>query len=426
MLKEGTKWELKSLKIAFLIFGIISLYFILDNIFLSDSEILLSHIFKWSVPVVWIPLVAIGYIYLNPKNYPYFLFTTIIAAHLGTFFISLGGELHIYYMEFDERVGQGAWVGHIFRIFFLIGITALFFSRLWAVLLWLLLSLMQPMRQVILTLQNPNVYFESDWNTIISDGWAINSWILRENITFMIFFLIIVLGIFLSNRNLVKSMVKAERANAVLGRYFSPEIKDEIEQSDSDLANQKPKDLDVAILFTDIVGFTKLSEKMDPKDVLALLSEYQSIMIEAIFENKGTVDKFIGDAVMANFGTPKSHGNDAQNAFDCALAMNKKLKEWNASRLEKGLSQIEHRIGIHYGPCVVGNTGSDQRTEFAVIGDPVNVASRICDACKQFDTNFIISENVADRIGVQDNWKNIKNFEIRGRKEKLNLVKIYS
>ena len=81
MLKEGTKWELKSLKIAFLIFGIISLYFILDNIFLSNSEILLSHIFKWSVPVVWIPFVAIGYIYLNPKNYPYFLFTTIIAAH---------------------------------------------------------------------------------------------------------------------------------------------------------------------------------------------------------------------------------------------------------------------------------------------------------------------------------------------------------
>ena len=329
-------------------------------------------------------------------------------------------------MDFDERVGQGAWVGNIFRVFFVIGITALFFTRLWAVLLWLLLSLMQPMRQVILTLQNPNVYFESDWKTIISDGWAINSFILRENITFMIFFLIIVLGIFLSNRNLVKSMVKAERANAVLGRYFSPEIKDEIEQSDSDLANQKPKDLDVAILFTDIVGFTKLSEKMDPKDVLALLSEYQSIMIEAIFENKGTVDKFIGDAVMANFGTPKSHGNDAQNAFDCALAMNKKLKEWNASRLEKGLSQIEHRIGIHYGPCVVGNTGSDQRTEFAVIGDPVNVASRICDACKQFDTNFIISKDVADRIGVQENWKNVKNFEIRGRKEKLNLVKIYS
>ena len=425
MLKEGTEWELKSLRIAFLIFGVISAYFIIDNVFLSDSDLLIAHILKWGVPAIWIPFVSLGFIYLNSKNYPLYLFITVIIAHLGAFSFNLGGELHQYYMEFDEMVGLGAWVSHIFRLFFLIGVSALFFSRLWAVLLWLIFSAMQPMRQFVLTLQNPNVYFESDWKIIISDGWAINSFILRENITFMIFFLIIIIGIFISNRNLVTSMIKAERANAVLGRYFSPEIKDEIEQSDGDLANQKPKDLDVAILFTDIVGFTKLSEKMDPKDVLTLLSEYQSIMIEAIFENKGTVDKFIGDAVMANFGTPKSSGNDAQNAFDCALAMNKKLKEWNASRLEKGLSQIEHRIGIHYGPCVVGNMGSQQRIEFAVIGDPVNVASRICDACKQFDTNFIISKDVADRIGVQDNWENIKDFEIRGRKEKLDLVKIY-
>ena len=78
-------------------------------------------------------------------------------------------------------------------------------------------------------------------------------------------------------------------------------------------------------MFTDIVGFTKLSEKMGPKDVMRLLSDYQSIMVSAIFDNNGTVDKFIGDAVMANFGTLKSYGNDAQNAFNCAVDMNKKL-----------------------------------------------------------------------------------------------------
>ena len=79
------------------------------------------------------------------------------------------------------------------------------------------------------------------------------------------------------------------------------------------------------MLFTDIEGFTKLSEKMDPQDVLDLLSTYQTLMVDAIFQNKGTVDKFIGDAVMANFGTPKSHGNDAQNAFNCGVLMNQKL-----------------------------------------------------------------------------------------------------
>ena len=121
-------------------------------------------------------------------------------------------------------------------------------------------------------------------------------------------------------------------------------------------------------------------------------------MIEAIFENKGTVDKFIGDAVMANFGTPRLQGNDAQNAFNCALSMNEKLNKWNMKRAKANLKKIEHRIGIHYGPCVVGNTGSEQRTEFAVLGHPVYVASRICESCKEFDTNFIISKDVAEKI----------------------------
>ncbi len=426
MFSEGTIWEIKSLKIGLLIFSVFSLYFLFDNYFISSIDGDIEKFLKWGVPLVWIVSAAIGYQILTPKNYPLILFFTILLLHLGFFFFLLGGEIHQYSMTFDERIGQGRWMDVIFRFVPVMAVAALFFSRLWAVVLWLLFSILQPLRDVLLILENTNVYFEHDWNILISDGFAINSWMLRENLTIIVFFVILTIGVFLSNRNLIKSMVKSERANAILGRYFSPEIKDEIEQSDGDLANQKPKDLDVAILFTDIVGFTKLSEKMNPKDVLALLSEYQAIMIEAIFENKGTVDKFIGDAVMANFGTPRSSGNDAQNAFDCALSMNKKLKEWNASRSEKGLLQIDHRIGIHYGPCVVGNMGSEQRTEFAVIGDPVNVASRICDACKEFDTNFIISKDVAERIGVQDNWENISNFEIRGRKEKLDLVKIYS
>ena len=328
-------------------------------------------------------------------------------------------------IRLPDSHGEGYWMDTIFTWFPSLIMGAIFFPRIWSASLWLFLSGLQLLWNYLIIVNNQNSYFSENWKEIYDDPNAINVFQLQENVMHTILCIVLVLILVFFIRYALLSTQKIERANAVLGRYFSPEIKDEIEQSDGDLASQKPKDLDVAILFTDIVGFTKLSEKMDPKDVLALLSEYQSIMIEAIFENKGTVDKFIGDAVMANFGTPKSSGNDAQNAFDCALAMNKKLKEWNASRLEKELPQIEHRIGIHYGPCVVGNMGSEQRTEFAVIGDPVNVASRICDACKQFDTNFIISKDVADRIGVQDNWENIKNFEIRGRKEKLDLVKIY-
>lgn len=119
------------------------------------------------------------------------------------------------------------------------------------------------------------------------------------------------LGFLLFNDFALKSAQKTERANALLGRYFAPDVRDEIEQSDIDLGEKEPRDLEVAIMFTDIVDTTKLSEKIEPKNVMRLLSDYQSIMVSAIFDNNGTVNKFIGDAVMANFGTPKSYGNDA-------------------------------------------------------------------------------------------------------------------
>ena len=165
---------------------------------------------------------------------------------------------------------------------------------------------------------------------------------------------------------------------------------------------------------------------MDPKDVMEMLSEYQAIMVEAIFENKGTVDKFIGDAVMANFGTPKSHGNDAQNAFNCAVSINLKLEEWNKSRARKNLQQIQHKIGIHFGTCMVGNIGGEQKIEFAVIGDPVNVASRICDACKEFDTNFLITSSVTNRIQHNLKFESVQKYCVRGRDGPLSLVKIYN
>ena len=108
---------------------------------------------------------------------------------------------------------------------------------------------------------------------------------------------------------------KQERSSVTLGRYFSPDIRQEIE-NESFLDTKSSKEKKVAILFTDIVGFTKLSENMEPNQVLELLSKYQTKMVDAIFANGGTVDKFIGDSVMATFGTPVSRGNDAQNAFE--------------------------------------------------------------------------------------------------------------
>ena len=216
-----------------------------------------------------------------------------------------------------------------------------------------------------------------------------------------------------------------EKNNIVLGRYFSPDIKNEIEQTGLNFTKDGPKNLNVAVLFTDIVGFTKLSEQMKPNDVLQLLSEYQSIMVDCIFEFNGTVDKFIGDAVMANFGTPKSYGNDAQNAFDCAKKMKVILNEWNKNKIGKNLKVINHRIGIHYGECIVGNVGGEKRVEYTVLGDTVNVASRLCDLSKNFNNDLLISKALYDQIKIVEKYEEFKLHPIKGRKEKIDLIRVF-
>ena len=172
------------------------------------------------------------------------------------------------------------------------------------------------------------------------------------------------------------------------------------------------------------MGFTSISARLKAEEVVELLSEYQTRMVAPIFKNFGTVDKFIGDAVMATFGTPRSRGNDAQNAFECARQMQTAMRQWSKERSEKSLPEIQHRVGIHIGHCIVGNIGSDERIEFSVIGDSVNVASRICSACKELEANVLISDEVKLRLSEKIDTDIVENFEIRGREEGITLHKV--
>ena len=270
-----------------------------------------------------------------------------------------------------------------------------------------------------------NVYFSINKLDIFFDNNVVNRAVFMRNI--LLFFFIILIGIAIlwqANRH-AQSSADFEKNNLVLGRYFSPDIKNEIEETGLNFSEYIPKNLNVAVLFTDIVGFTKLSEKMEPNDVLELLSEYQTIMVECIFEFNGTVDKFIGDAVMANFGTPKSYGNDAQNAFDCAKKMKSMLHEWNKNRNDNRQKVIEHRIGIHYGECIVGNVGGEKRVEYTVLGDTVNVASRLCDLSKIFNNDLLISKALYDQIEIFEEYEEFDSHPIKGRKEKIDLIRVF-
>jgi class 3 adenylate cyclase len=160
-------------------------------------------------------------------------------------------------------------------------------------------------------------------------------------------------------------------------RYFAPNLVKQIaEQKDAVKlgGDKKP----VVVFFSDIRGFTSMSETMAPNEIADLLTGYFTEMVGIVFEHGGTLDKFMGDAIMALWGAPLTTGDDADKAMQTALDMMRTLGEMNRKWAEQGRRQVNIGIGINFGEVFAGNIGSDQRLEYTVIGDAVNVASRLC------------------------------------------------
>ena len=267
-------------------------------------------------------------------------------------------------------------------------------------------------------------FFESDFDILQNNGFAIDTAVFVIWINIWIIISIVCWSVVYLVDKLMKDVVKFEKSTAQFGRYFSPSIREKIQEADLEVKDNENNSQLVAVLFTDIDGFTELSEKMSSREIIDLLSEYQDKMIKPIFKNSGTVDKFIGDSVMATFGTPVTQGNDAQNAFNCAREMQIAMRQWVKEREDKKLPVITHRIGIHFGNCVVGNIGNKDRKEFTVIGDVVNVANRVCDICKDFKCDLMITEELKNRLNETINGEEAKDYSIRGRKDKVTLYKV--
>ena len=424
-MKSVDAWEVRGLKIFCILSAIVAgQAFVLR--LLETNSLTAINVTQLGASVVWLLTALYAHASANAARYSTLLTVAMTATFIGVYVVTAADIMGFLERSGGESLIAGRAAEHTFSTFYALILLGVFLVRLRAVLVWFALCLVFPAQAVFAIVINPQVYFTNDHLILAADGNAINSAMFQQNLVIAILMAACLYSLTLFYRWALKSSVELEKSKENYRRYFSPAIGDEIENGDLAIGQDGSSVTDVAVLFTDIVGFTKLSERMDPQDVLDLLSEYQTLMVDAIFQHKGTVDKFIGDAVMANFGTPRSHGNDAQNAFNCGVLMNHKLAEWNKVRVEEGLSEIQHRIGIHYGKCVVGNMGSEQRLEFAVIGDAVNVASRICDACKNFDTNFLISADVANRITCDVPSEDAPNVGMRGREGKIDLVKIYT
>ena len=362
----------------------------------------------------------------NKKNYEYFAWSSLLVAIAFYFCIITFNQID--YDGFLQSTGSNGIPGQsiLFEFVlpsFLVVISAMYF-RIAFVLISSSVYFISILTRILPIIRDERTYFTKDLGLLSGDIYAMNQPMFVVNMQIYIFTCTACFALVLLLSRLTNDVAKMERTNSQLGRYFSPLIREEIEKLDLDIDKRSEKTQMVAVLFTDIVGFTKLAEKLEPTEVLELLSEYQERMVKAIFKNQGTVDKFIGDAVMATFGTPVTRGNDAHNAISCAREMQISMREWEKLQTELGKPIIKHRIGIHYGRCVVGNIGSKDRMEFAVIGDTVNVASRICDACKEVNAQILISESVKNQSNEELQTEEMSNFKIRGREETMKLHKI--
>ncbi len=224
-------------------------------------------------------------------------------------------------------------------------------------------------------------------------------------------------------RRLVLSQVSIERARTNLARYFSPNLVDQLTEQDQPLGAVRRQS--VAVLFADIQGFTSLSETMEPEKVVDLLRGFHERMERAVFDHDGTLDKYMGDGLMATFGTPNPGRLDATNALLAARRMLAEIDDLNLTRIAASEPPIALSIGIHYGPVVQGDIGGVRRLEFTVLGDTVNVASRLETMTRDLGTPLAISSDMIDQLRQETTDPDLSRLiagssqEVRGRAERL-------
>jgi class 3 adenylate cyclase len=206
------------------------------------------------------------------------------------------------------------------------------------------------------------------------------------------------------------------------GQYVAPEVVQRMISGRSEALHGQRRH--AAVMFTDVRGFTTLSEAMSPEEVVTLLNDYLDRMTAVITKRGGRIDKFIGDAIMCDWGTLGDAPDPERAAVDTALAMQRELAAWNAERALKGAPALSIGTAIHAGPVVAGSIGSARKLEYTVIGDAVNVASRLEGLCKTFGARIVVSGAVVEAAKLVDQARWLDRVTLRGRQEKTDVYEV--
>jgi class 3 adenylate cyclase len=214
-----------------------------------------------------------------------------------------------------------------------------------------------------------------------------------------------------------------DHVKEVFGRYIATQVSDEILKGEVDLGGAEKN---VTVLFSDIRNFTSMSEQLTPQQVVAFLNDYFTEMVDAVFENGGVLDKFLGDGLMAVFGSLGTDPDHPRHAVLTALRMQALLAKINGVRAMAAKPPIVIGVGIHTDSVIVGNIGSRKRLEYTVVGDGVNTSSRLQALNKEFGTTILISETTYEAIKDQFDCRQMPDTHLRGKTKDLKIYEVVS
>jgi adenylate cyclase len=221
---------------------------------------------------------------------------------------------------------------------------------------------------------------------------------------------------------MIEDISSEKRMKSTMARYMDPSIAEELLAAGADALGGRS--VPATVLFSDIRGFTTLTEELGPHATVSMLNEYFEIMVECIQHEGGMLDKFIGDAIMAAFGIPVGHDDDEDRAVRAAIAMIRSLETWNITRVNEGKKPVNIGIGLNSDVVVTGNIGSRKRMDYTIIGDGVNLAARLESACKQYAARILISEFTQKKLRGTYRMREIDLVVVQGKTRPVSVFEI--